>query len=269
VTVILPSDAAYRRAKRVRQGGARLDPRLAGVVTRFEDRFGLQPLWLGFDVVARHDAPHPWLRAEVVLERTRQYRRFCRSAFAYDPDEQRLVAEILLEELGVEGLCTLFDLPADPGSWRPRITDVFGCFSDFERVAKAEVHPLVTEDELAQFSASVATGEGGVGDALWRVHGWCGSPVVFVHTDEQAAELRGSPVRARWADDYFALLRRHDEFGYQQRSEITIEVDSKETSTRSTRATCTTTSSDPRWAAWSGRRGVGRVGRRRGVRPCA
>jgi hypothetical protein len=51
---------------------------------------------------------------------------------------------------------------------------------------------------------------------------------VFVHTAEQAQTLRTSPLRDTWADIYYEIANPHDEFGYLDRTEIAIMVDSKE-----------------------------------------
>lgn len=224
VNVIHPGDDGYRRARSARRGEACLDPRLDGFVARFEQRFRFRPLWLETDLVTRTDAPHPWLRADVVLERTEQYRTFCRSTLGYDRRKQRLVARLLVEELGAEGLCQLFALPQAPRAGSPSGSDVFVCFSDFEAVATSEAHGGVTPDESARFASSL-----GLGDDLWCLQRLWGPPIVFVHTDRQAAGLRSSAAPARWADDYYDVVRRHDEFGYLTRAGIVIAVDSKET----------------------------------------
>jgi len=50
----------------------------------------------------------------------------------------------------------------------------------------------------------------------------------FVHTNEQAQTIRASVLTVAWAETYFEIAKRHDEFGYLTRSDIEIQVDSKE-----------------------------------------
>lgn len=220
--MILPSDRGYRGAKRARQGNARLDPRFDGFVAGFRKRFGFGPLWLETDHL-RHSSGSPARpRLNVVLERTPQYRSFHTADHNYDPAKQGEIAALFAAALSGVDLRQLFRLK----DWPPRTSpgaDIFVCFSDFEQVAKHEAHQSVTEREIGQFTATL-----GLGDNFWCVQRLFGPPVVFVHTDEQAAALAASPVRDRWADDYFALVQAHDEFGYLLRTEIAIEVDSKE-----------------------------------------
>jgi hypothetical protein len=187
VGVVLPSDAGYRRARRARQGEARLHPRL-----------------------------------DVVLKRTREYRRFLASGNGYDAAKQRVVATLFAEALAGADLWAVFGVTGR-GS-RLAAAEIFVCFSDFERVARQEAHAAVTADELTRFTSSLGVAD----DVLWCVQRAFGPPIVFVHTDEQAAALRSAPDRDRWADEYFALVRAHDEFGYLERADVAVHVDSRQ-----------------------------------------
>jgi hypothetical protein len=105
-----------------------------------------------------------------------------------------------------------------------RAEGIFVYFADFEDVAKQEVHDLAsTGPELDEFTASL-----GIADQFWCTQRFAGPPIVFVHTDEQACALKASDLPATWADTYFDIAKRHDEFGYLTRAEIAIHVDSKE-----------------------------------------
>jgi hypothetical protein len=218
MSVILPTDRGYGRAKRARLGKARLDPRFDGFVGRFRERFGYAPVWLETDVV---EPATP--RLNVVLERTRQYRSFHATDYAYDAGKQREVARLFAEELAGEDLRSVFGMPRGTGEHVPA-EEIFVCFSDFEQVARADAHGSVTAEELERFTASLGLAD----DVLWCVQRFMGPPVVFVHTDEQAAGLRHAPERDRWADTYLTLVRAHDAFGYLERSDIAIHVDSKQ-----------------------------------------
>ena len=77
--------------------------------------------------------------------------------------------------------------------------------------------------ELEEFTASLA-----IGDQLWCIQRFAGPPIVFVRTDQQARTLQASAMPVTWADTYFEIAKRHDEFGYLTRPEIAIQVDSKE-----------------------------------------
>jgi hypothetical protein len=91
-------------------------------------------------------------------------------------------------------------------------------------VAKQEIHDMVTGGaDLDRFTASL-----GIGDQFWCTQRLDGPPIVFVRTGEQATAIRASDLPLAWADTYFEIARRNDEFGYLTRAELTIAVDSKE-----------------------------------------
>jgi hypothetical protein len=82
---------------------------------------------------------------------------------------------------------------------------------------------LPASSEREAFTASL-----GIADQFWCIERFAGPPTVFVHTDGQARGLKASALPSKWADTYFEIAKRHDEFGYLNRAEIAIQVDSKE-----------------------------------------
>ena len=66
----------------------------------------------------------------------------------------------------------------------------------------------MTGRELENFTASLA-----IGDQLWCIRRFAGPPIGLVHTDEQARTVKASALPVTWADTYFEIAKRHDEFG--------------------------------------------------------
>ncbi len=221
MSVIVPGDRGYRQAKRARQGRSHLNARFDGFVAAFREQFGSAPLWLETDRMRQATATSP--RLNIVLERTRQYEEFLSAGGNFDPAKQRTVARLLAENLSDAQLRSLFRVPVVSPADLDWAEETFVCFSEFERVAKQEAHASITAPELDTF-----TGALGLGDRLWCTRCLSGPPIVFVHTEAQATELRTSPLPEGWADTYFTLVRTHDEFGYLERAEISIQVDSRE-----------------------------------------
>ena len=210
---VMPSDPCYQRAKRAKQGKLPLPEPFERLADGIEKRYGVRPLWIETDHI-KSPASRP--RLSVVIERTADYKGFARS-WNFDPLRQRQIAAMYVEEAGR----VRRRLPIGRGK-KAATEDVFVCFDDFEQVATMEAHERVTPDELGRFEAGL-----GLGDAFWTTSRLSGPPIVFVHTDAQAQELRLSSAREGWADDYFSIVKRHDEFDYVQRSDIAIMVDSK------------------------------------------
>lgn len=204
----MPRDAGFEASKRIRQGG-RLDPRFRAFADRFAEHYGFPPLDVVPDTIRRGP------RLSVVLERTAQYARFHTEAGNFDPREQRTVARLFAASVASLDAC--FGLTGVTSQ------TIFVCFDDFESVAVREVHDLAVRDDLDAFVARLE-----LGDAFWCARRFSGPPIVFVHTEDQAVAVRGSDRPKAWADHYFALARRHDEFGFLRRDKINIVVDSRQ-----------------------------------------
>lgn len=223
VSSVFPNDDAYRHLKLIRQGRAGLDPIFDGFVARFREHFGSAPLSLVTDVPERPAGLEPRPRLEIVLERTEQYWAFIEPGVGYDPTKQQSIARMFADALVEADLPSMFGLPANTPSSYAYADLIFVVFTDFERLAKIESHGLVTPAEHERFAASLD-----LGDQLWQIRSLGLSPIIFVHTATQADTLAASPALKRWADEYFTLVKSHDEFDYIDRAEIEIKIDSKE-----------------------------------------
>jgi hypothetical protein len=218
VSFVQPSDPDYLFAKRIKQGRSRLDPAYDGFVERFPERYGISLLAVMLDAVGRPRGQGKTPRLGVVLERTSQYRSFLRSPFGFDKEKQKAVAVLLAQSLRGADPRAMFGLPPRLLHGEVRADEIFVYFDDFERVAKWEVHDLAANSGLEDFTASL-----GIADQFWCIERFAGPPIVFVHTDEQARALKASALPSKWADTYFEIAKRHDEFGYLNRAEIAIQ----------------------------------------------
>lgn len=223
MSVIVPWDRAYRRAKKVRQGRLQIPSRFDGFVAGFASRFDVTPLWLETDHLDHTREPIPKPRLEIVIERTDDYRKFLTAPYNFDSRRQKVVAEIFAEHFTGSAMRSLFNLPRSLPADYDFAERIFVAFSDFEPVAIQDVHRSVSQADLASFEASL-----GLGDDFWCTQSSFGPPIVFVYTEEQAKALNSSDIPKRWADTYLALAKKHDEFDYLARDRFFIAVDSKE-----------------------------------------
>ena len=224
MTFVQPSDPDYVEAKRIRQGLASRNPLHDRFFERFHRRFGVQPLTISFDAVADSRRERLTPRLAVVLERSDEYRSFVSGSRGYDRGKQEETAILLVESVRGSDLRAAFGLQPESPSAELRPDEIFVCFEDFERVARWEVHELVTPVERALFERGL-----GIEDQFWCTQRFAGPPIVFVHTDDQARAIEASTLPAQWADTYFELARPHDEFGFLGPRDIAIRVDSRQT----------------------------------------
>lgn len=223
MSFVTPRDPDYLRVKRIKQGECRVDPVYDAFIGGFRERYGVSPLAVLLDTVSQLRGQGRTPRLGVVLERTDQYRAFVRGPFRPEKYKQQAVARLFTESLRGADSAAMFGFPRSERHTGVRADEIFVYCADFERVAKWEVHDLVTGRELENFTASLA-----IGDQFWCIQRFAGPPIVFVHTDEQARTVRASALPVTWADTYFEIAKRHDEFGYLTRSQIAIQVDSRE-----------------------------------------
>lgn len=84
----------------------------------------------------------------------------------------------------------MFGFPPSQRHAGVRADEISVYFADFERVAKWEVHGLVTGRELENFTASLA-----IGGQFWCIQRFAGPPIVFVHTDGKRGRSGHLPSR--------------------------------------------------------------------------
>ena len=219
-----PHDPDYLHAKRIKQCHSRADPVYDAFTERFRLKYGISPLAVFVDTTGRRQGQDNKLRLTVVLERSDQRRAFLTAPYLVDKRKQKAVATLFTQSLREEDLRAMLRRPSGEQHAAVRADEIFVDFADFEHVAKQEVHDLATTSPgLDEFTASL-----GIADQFWCTQRLFGPPIVFVYTDEQARALKASGLPAAWADTYFEIAKRHDDFGYLTRAEIAIQIDSKE-----------------------------------------
>lgn len=223
MTFLMPTDRDYLRAKKIKQGVAQLDSLYDRFVERFHARYAITPLTISLDSIDKPRREGKTPRLAVVLERSSEHRSFLTSPFNYDKTKQKEIAHLLTGTVASRTLREQFGMPPRLIGGAPKAEEIFVCFEDFEKVAKDEVHDLTAGAELDRFESSL-----GIGAQFWCTQRFSGPPIVFVHTEEQAQALRSCTLRDTWADTYYELAKPHDEFGYLDRAELAIMVDSKE-----------------------------------------
>jgi len=210
-----PTFLTMRAAKRGRKD---LDPRLAGFVATFKERYGFAPLWIDLGSITWDAVMSD--RLIIALERTSQLETFVREDPSFDPIQERAVIELFDRE------CTGILMPGGPLGLLRHVLDaksLFVVFDQFESRAVEKAHGSICGRRLRAFEQQL-----GLGDRFWCTASGAWPPVIFVYTDDQAAAVRASGIQRSWADLWYAMVKPFDEFGYISREDIEIVVDSKQ-----------------------------------------
>lgn len=95
--------------------------------------------------------------------------------------------------------------------------------TSFEQPAKEEARWAISKSEIEILESKLKLRE------LWKIYpGMNYSPTFFFFTNEQVQHFSSNGMKEYFAKKYFEILKCHDEFGYYQENDFTIELESKE-----------------------------------------
>ena len=149
-------------------------------------------------------------RLQVIVEHSQECQRFF-DGHNFDPVKQQAIAAQFSELLGRQHVRHY------------RVDNLLVVFSAFAPVAREEADSRIADAELHALRARIGNPQ------LWTIHRCFGRVRFMFYTDQQAETHARAGSRETYADLYFELLQRHDEFKYLHRAQFAVEFDSKET----------------------------------------
>lgn len=66
------------------------------------------------------------------------------------------------------------------------------------------------------------------GPAVWKIMTYFSVVIIFVYKEREVNPLKKSSLKTEWTTRIFDLLKPYDEFDYFEKSQFSIEIDSKE-----------------------------------------
>jgi hypothetical protein len=199
-------DPEYHATKLLVQGKAALEPLFAEMADWIAGMWHVKVLNVIHDEV---DAPERRPRLQVILEHTHERQKFF-DGLNFDPVKQQAIAARFAK------------LVTSQRRSAPHDTDrLLVVFSAFAPLAREEADSRIPDDEVNALQRRIADPD------LWTIHRCFGRVTFMFYTDEQARKCVEDGRRDTYADRYFELLQKHDEFGYLRRSRFSIECDSK------------------------------------------
>ena len=214
-----PWGPAFWTVRAAKRGSRRLNPRFAAFVSGIEAEYGFAPLWVELS------PDNDWLRdgsclLTIVADRTDQCEAVTQDGYLVPKlSVTRFVRQLFQRTCRGMTVHGRFGLPRRAvDATRLRVL-----FSFFEPIAVQKAHESISGRRLRAFEERL-----GLGEMFWCTASGLREPVVFVHTDEQAAAIRASGLPIAWSDLWYQLVQPFDEFGYVTRDSIEIRVDSKQ-----------------------------------------
>ncbi len=211
-----PLSSELEPAGRVARGAAAIPLAFRPFAEAFESSYGARVLWVSADTIP--DSGHP--RLHITVLEAKGDRLTTPEHAGFGPSQP--IRELLAAHVPHTKLSDQFGTPSGSRSGEHAWDDLHVVVLDFTRNETYRVLAEVTPEELQVF------GEGlGLGKELWLVQstGWW--PVVFVHSDEQAASVDADRI-ASWSERYLELVRPHDDLGVVRLEGSGLRIDSKQ-----------------------------------------
>ena len=200
-------DDAYKATKLIKQEKAGLEPTLAELADWIAATWQVTVLNVIYDEV---EASPTRPRLQVIVEHSRERQTFFASRRGFDPLKQQAIAARFTYLVNRQ---------------KPTRYDVDGLlvvFAAFAPLAREEADSQITDVELNALQERIANPH------LWTIHRCFGRVTFMFYTDEEARSHAQAGLREAYADLYFELLQRHDEFKYLRKARFSVEFDSKE-----------------------------------------
>ena len=204
--MITSFDPDYQATKRVKRGSAVMEPVLAELAA------WIAAEWRVHVVNVIYNEPGTITRQpqlQVCVEHSRERQEFF-NGLNFDYLKQKAIAAHFTE------------LVNHHRASRYAVDRLLVVFAAFARLAREEADRCLSEPEIRSLEERIRNPD------LWTIHRSFGHVTFMFHTDEQARASAAAGLREAYADLYFELLRKHDEFQYLRRSRFSVAFDSKE-----------------------------------------
>ena len=220
--VLLTTDTLYKETKDIKLGLKKLRPPFSELA----DWIVIQYRAAVLNITLSHLKSGKQPNLNIVVERPADSRRLCTvNDYRCDKDKQLVIVETLEELIWRESRPTQKSIQKARRLHEQKqinLDDTVVYIDVFEPVAKQEVNMQISKLDLAALQKELSMEE------LWTISQGVVSPVFFLYTDEQVARFDAQGIKERFAEKYLALLTKRDPFGYFDRGDFEVLLDSKE-----------------------------------------
>ena len=218
--MIFTSDKDYKSTKKIKQGISKIKDEFEPLAKWIDKKYSVKTLNLVFDFMDNNKS-NP--RLQVCLEYARDKGKFMDNrTYNFDKTKQNEIAKKFGE------ITSNYELKNKP-NWIKKLlgltyksNNLFVYFSDFETIAKDEANENIPDKEIKKLKSEINNPE------LWKIDRRFNSATYFLYTDEQLKKYQDSELHKKWNEQYFELLKKHDEFGYFKKDFYSVFLDSKE-----------------------------------------
>lgn len=217
--MVMPSDKEYKATKQIKLGQAAMSSDFEELALYVEKMYGVKPLNIIYDTMYDKSP-----RLMICFELAKDASKFRDGNGNFDTGRQKDIADKfrsivrLKESTQKKGLF---------GFWQRisstyRTNNTFVYFAAFEPIAKIEANENLTKSDIEIIQRRLDV------ENIWLISPMFSGITFFVYTNEQLKRYEDSSEKRQWADAYFDVLERYNEFGYFKRERFGVALDSKQ-----------------------------------------
>ncbi|MEP6711494.1 MAG: hypothetical protein ABJA37_03710 [Ferruginibacter sp.] len=198
-------DTEYKITKLIKKGEVTFSPEFIDLADWIDKTYNVKVLNIIYDTLDNNKRP----RLQIILE--------------YESDSQKLNSQYGFGTTRQLKMSVPFIKLIAERLINYNTENIWIVISSFERPAKEEARWAISKTEVKTLESELNLNE------LWKVYiGVIYTATFFFFTNKQVQEFSTDAMKKLLTKKYFEILKRHDEFGYYQETDVSIEIESKE-----------------------------------------
>ncbi|NOQ71943.1 MAG: hypothetical protein GQ574_08075 [Crocinitomix sp.] len=217
--MLMPSDKDYKSTKKIKENVSKIKEEFELLAHWIDQKYAVKTYNILFDYM---DKSKSRPRLQICLEFARDKGKFMERMGNFDKNKQKEIAEKFRE------ITSTIKTAYKPSHFkklfglRYRNDNLHIYFTEFESIAKTEANNSIPKKEIEKLQKALNNPE------LWKISRAFYGVTYFLHTNEQLKKYEDSEIHKKWSEQYFELLKKHDEFGYFKKAAFRVHLDSKE-----------------------------------------
>lgn len=204
--MVLLDDDVYQETKDIVLGRRHKTPLLSELSDWFKSTYSVNVLNIQFSKLLPQTETY---RLYVIIESTEDYQRMYVRPFCPNPEYQDQISHTFRELARKHGF-------AD----EPQLKSLFVIYNDFSEEAKTEANWNAAEEVERRLKSKYP--------AVWHVETPFSNAIVFYYHDTDIAMNESAGVSGAITEEYYSILKEHDELNCFTRENISLKFDSKE-----------------------------------------
>ncbi|SEC82602.1 hypothetical protein SAMN04489761_3694 [Tenacibaculum sp. MAR_2009_124] len=218
--MIFTSDKSYKTAKAIKLGNTKIKEEFKLLAKWIDNKYKVKTLNIIFDYI---DNKISCPRLQICLEFSKDKGSFMNNrTFNWNKNKQKEIKNKFTELVDIENISKRSNWIHKIFGFRYNMTNLYVHFTDFESIAKIEANENIPKEKIEDLKLSLQN------EGIWDIVPISSSVIYFLDTNQKVKECRDSNIHKKWNNQYFNILKEHDEFRYFKKGSFRIHLDSKE-----------------------------------------